>query len=480
MLIILFLLSMILLALFNISDLKSEQERLAESIRYEGLQLVELNTRVDKLGSSLAVPEGQLALKGNKGDRGVSGLPGAVGATGATGSQGIAGASGVDGTDGVDGANGTDGADGIDGASGPTGPQGPTGPAGPQGPQGDPGPTYNVIAGDGLSDSDAGSDVVLDINAGDGLTLSADSLKVLAADGTITVAGGGVAVGTIGDANIKFGTAAGEVSAGDIPIADSGLLFTATDVEDALQEVVISATAGDGLSDSGTSNDPIFDINAGGGLSLAADVLSVNVGTGLVISGGSVTLDNTCAVGEILKWNGASWVCASDASALAALDYIYAYKTGTQALTTGGTFENISFDNVAINAGITPSSGPTSTFTIAVDGVYQLSYMALTSKMSGPSNVVDFRLTCTGTCNGSAGEIAGSASAAQINKDTANNKQGVAVQDLIFRADAGDVIRLQFTGPKGGGGTKADTIKNNGSGYVSTNVSASLKIVQIN
>jgi len=56
----------------------------------------------------------------------------------------------------------------------------------------------------------------------------------------------------------------------------------------------------------------------------------------------------------------------------------------------------------------------------------------------------------------------------------------VAVQDLIFRADAGDVIRLQFTGPKGGGGTKADTIKNNGSGYVSTNVSASLKIVQIN
>ena len=115
LLIILFLLSMILLALFNISDLKSEQERLDESIRYEGLQLVELNTRVDKLGSSLAVPEGQLALKGNKGDQGVPGLPGAVGATGATGSQGIAGASG---------ANGTDGADGIDGAPGPTGPRG--------------------------------------------------------------------------------------------------------------------------------------------------------------------------------------------------------------------------------------------------------------------------------------------------------------------------------------------------------------------
>ncbi|MDP2587718.1 MAG: hypothetical protein Q8P33_03015, partial [bacterium] len=59
----------------------------------------------------------------------------------------------------------------------------------------------------------------------------------LAADGTISVGAGGIAVGVVGESNIDFGTAAGQVSAVDIMIEDLGGYYTATEVENALQEV---------------------------------------------------------------------------------------------------------------------------------------------------------------------------------------------------------------------------------------------------
>lgn len=186
------------------------------------------------------------------------------------------------------------------------------------------GTVTSLTAGDGVSDSGTAADPVLDVNdsatnglvitadvlginddATNGLTIAGDVLTVatgsgvglsgnnvvaVAANSTITVGVGGISVGIIGDTNISFGTGAGQVSAADIPIADTGAYYTTDDVESALAQVQ------------------------------GADIVSVGTAAGTGLEGGassgaaSLSLTTVCGPSEILKWTGAVWSCSPDAN----------------------------------------------------------------------------------------------------------------------------------------------------------------------
>ncbi|MFO0702701.1 MAG: hypothetical protein U0514_02375 [Candidatus Andersenbacteria bacterium] len=277
------------------------------------------------------------------------------------------------------GPQGTVGPKGAIGAAGTPGTPGAPGPAGVVGPY-----VIHLIAGKGVANIGSEDVPTLVVNAGDGLGLSADNVVAVAADGTITVSPAGIAVGVIGDANISFGTGAGQVEASDLPITDVGTFYTSTEVEGALQEigttlttgVVTSVTAGSGLSDSGTATDPILDINDSptNGLGTTADVLHVNVGDGLQITSddvaalaadGTVVVNGSgIAVGVVGDSNidfgtGAGQVSAGDVPIVDAGTYYVTddVESALQQLTTskqealGFTPENVANKDAAVDLG---------------------------------------------------------------------------------------------------------------------------------
>ena len=140
---------------------------------------------------------------------------------------------------------------------------------------------------------------------------------------------------------------------------------------------VNSVTAGDGLSNSGTSSDPVLDVNAGDGLGISSDQLVVNVdGTTIEIASdqlrvpvggigstqladGAVTGTKIApmgaSAGEVLKWNGTVWAPATDnvndADASATNEVITAFSysdlTDTLAITEAGNTWKVEIDNEA-------------------------------------------------------------------------------------------------------------------------------------
>ena len=86
-------------------------------------------------------PAGANGAKGDKGDTGAQGPTGLTGPAGATGSQGPIGQTGPAGANGAKGDKGDTGAQGTAGATGSQGPIGQTGPAGANGAKGDKGDT---------------------------------------------------------------------------------------------------------------------------------------------------------------------------------------------------------------------------------------------------------------------------------------------------------------------------------------------------
>ncbi len=481
LILILLLLLFIGFSLLSIVRIKARQHRLESMVKYNGLQIIGLSDQVQKLGPTLATPlgvksqsigtaakgdTGAVGPTGPKGDQGVPGSSGTTGPKGDAGDPGLTGSTGpvgASGATGPKGDTGDTGSTGLTGPAGPTGPKGDTGDTGPAGPKGDKGdtgpagPSYNVTAGNGLVDSDPGADVVLDINYGVGLTIAADTLKILASDGTITVGGSGISVGTIGDANIDFGTTLGKVSAADLPIADAGGFYATDNAEFALQNNVVALSVGDGLSDTGTAQNPSLSIldNATNGLIFSGGVPTINTGNGLILSGDKIAI-KSCASGEILKWSAGAWSCAADDTAAAAAKYVYAYKTSAQTLSTASTWDKVSFDTVGVDTGFT-SGTPVTDFTVPTTGKYEITYTALLDKDAGSKDVMEFRLLK------GAAVIAGSGSAFKAEKDdkTPKEKQTGVTKSIIVSLTSGDVVSLQFSGNYGLSDTPAgpDQIK---------------------
>ncbi len=92
-----------------------------------------------------------------------------------------------------------------------------------------------------------GLDIQADLLANGGLALSTNSLYVMVDDSSIEKDGSGnlqVKADGINDTHIDFGTGANQVSAADLPIADSAGYLDATEVESALAELYELAQEG--------------------------------------------------------------------------------------------------------------------------------------------------------------------------------------------------------------------------------------------
>ncbi|NIO20637.1 MAG: hypothetical protein GTN76_07835 [Candidatus Aenigmarchaeota archaeon] len=78
----------------------------------------------------------------------------------------------------------------------------------------------------------------------------------------------------------------------------------------AFSQGVLSVNAGSGLQTSGDN----VEVIAGSGLGINIDDVVVNTGNGIQISSDTVVLNQSCADGEVLKWNNteSAWICASD------------------------------------------------------------------------------------------------------------------------------------------------------------------------
>jgi hypothetical protein len=156
-----------------------------------------------------------------------------------------------------------------------------------------------------------GFDIRLDASsAGAGLGFSAGVLNVNVDDATIEVATDTLQVKAdgINDTHIDFGTGANQVSAVDIPIADTGALITATEVEGALAE---NRTAIDAIEDN-TITSP------NGSLSLAGTVGGDNQTADVVFSttGEANRSIEAADLASTANGEGASMVGIEDSGAL--------------------------------------------------------------------------------------------------------------------------------------------------------------------
>ena len=196
--------------------------------------------------SNIMGPQG---LTGATGPQGIQGLPGPIGATGPIGLTGPAGAQGIQGLAGAQGIQGLQGTNGTNGAVGATGPIGLTGPAGAQGIQGLPG-----------------------TNGAVGATGPAGAQGIQGLPGTN---------GTVG-ANGTNGT--------------NGLT--------ALVKTT-AELAGANCATGGTKVETGLDVNNNGVL----DIAEVNAAqTTFVCNGAGGALSNGNAQGQMLFWNGTSWI----------------------------------------------------------------------------------------------------------------------------------------------------------------------------
>jgi hypothetical protein len=349
----------------NYTDLTNKPSALSligSSLSYDGIS-IDLSAVVGQAGATgpqgPAGADGVDGSDGSDGAQGPQGIQGPAGPTGNAGAQGIQGATGPAGADGNDGA---DGSDGSDGAQGPQGIQGPAGAdstvAGPQGPQGDAGATGpQGTAGVGIiSTSLTGGNLILNYSntstqdvgniqgpqgiqgttGNDGLTI--DSASVNGA-GTITLTmndastidvSGNVqgAVGATGSQGIQGpagndGSNGADGAQGPQGIQGAGL----NDVS------VTSASASGSGSLSYNSGTGVFtftppDLSSyltsetdNQALSLVGNILSISNGNTVDLSsvGGASALNDLSDVstagvssGQVLKYNGSSWVPSSD------------------------------------------------------------------------------------------------------------------------------------------------------------------------
>jgi hypothetical protein len=163
-------------------------------------------------------PQGEIGPQGPAGIDGSAGATGLQGIQGEPGPQGIQGIAGADGADGYTPVLGTDYFNGVDGATGPQGEQGVQGIQGEIGPQG----IQGIAGTDGADSTVPGPQGEVGPQGIQGLT---------GEQGIQGIQGEQGIQGVPGD------PATDDQTAAEVPITDTGLYFTGTDIEAALQEI---------------------------------------------------------------------------------------------------------------------------------------------------------------------------------------------------------------------------------------------------
>jgi hypothetical protein len=402
----------------------------------------------------LTGPSGASGPVGATGAQGPIGLTGPAGATGATGAQGPigltgpAGATGATGPQGIIGLTGPIGATGVTGAQGPIGLTGPAGATGAQGPIGLTGPAGATGATGaqgtiGLT-GPAGATGAIGAQGPIGLTGPAGATGATGAQGPIGLIGPTGATGATGAQGPIGLTGPQGPTGAQGPIGLIGLTGSAgatgpqglqglagtngTNGTNGLNALIKTTTepTGANCANGGTKIETGLDANGNGLL----DVSEINtsqtkyVCNGVNGSSGSGSLSNGTSQGEMLYWNGSTWIVVPPGQTGQTLTFCYnapqwgpclaqistlalSNVTGYQA-DCGGTILNNGANTISssgvcwstspnptINDNINSNGNSSGTFNLTITGLtpnttYYVRAYAINSSGVSYGNQVDF------------------------------------------------------------------------------------------
>lgn len=157
-----------------------------------------------------------------------------------------------------------------------------------------------VTAGNGLTGGGTTGTVTLDVGAGNGITVAADSVAVLANSGLVANATG-LHIVTSGDSTLIANATGLYVNDATLSIATSQLTGDVALGTQTSGSYVATITAGAGLTGSGTGegSTPTLDIGAGNGITVGADSISVNGGSTLTVNTSGVHVNNSLSIADL-------------------------------------------------------------------------------------------------------------------------------------------------------------------------------------
>ncbi|HRN71084.1 MAG TPA: hypothetical protein PLS49_07950, partial [Candidatus Woesebacteria bacterium] len=164
--------------------------------------------------------------------------------------------------------------------------------------------------------------IVYEITAGEGITISGDPQRPVisvdvpeAEDGEDGISS---IEGLIGDIDLEAGANIGiNIEGNKIIISNTASIPSVpTQLTEAQVEAYIFDNDNTGTLSSGTL--ALSDLSFTG--TLSSDYITLNTNGGLATIGGGLSLIQTCSAGQILKWNGTAWICASDSGSSAVID----------------------------------------------------------------------------------------------------------------------------------------------------------------